>query len=92
MTARPTQIADTLRTLNAMAISLDDQIAHLRDLSHWGHGTIKLPQPGNSWDSQRLEITLHGIAADGASWPEAIRNWTTAARAELAGYATGDAA
>ncbi len=49
-------------------------------------GHVKLPKPGDTWDSQRIEITAHGIFADGGSLSEALRNWTAAAR-RMAGRA-----
>jgi len=42
-------------------------------------GTVKDAKPGDAWDSQRVEIYLHGIIGEGADWAEAIRNWTRAA-------------
>ena len=80
-------IAVTLRDFAAMALSLDDQIALIQARAAEGAGMVKLPQRGNSWDTQDLEISLHGVFARGADWPEAIRNWQRAARTQLAGAA-----
>lgn len=80
-------VARTLSDLGAMSMSLDDQIHHVMTRACETGGMVKLPQPGNSWDSQRLEISLHNVWADGASWAEAIRNWQRAARVQVAGRA-----
>lgn len=80
-------LAETLRKLAAMSMSLDDQIDLLRDRANETGGTIKLPQRGNTWDDQQLVIDLHGVSASGADWPEAIRNWKRAASAQQRGAA-----
>ena len=75
----------TLRDLTALAMSLDDQIDLIRTRTDQTGGMVKLPQRGNTWDTQRLEISLHGVFAEGADWPETIRNWQRAARTQAAG-------
>lgn len=46
-------------------------------------GFFKPACPGNSWDSQRFEITLQGVFAQGEDLHDAARNWLRAARATL---------
>lgn len=72
-------VSETLRKLRAMSMSLDDQIDLLRERANETGGTIKLPQPGNTWDDQQLVVDLHGVTATGNDWAEVIRNWTRAA-------------
>lgn len=85
MAVRFSELSQTLRDLTAMSMSLDHQVAMILERTAETGGMVKLPQPGNSWDNQALEISLHGVFAVGSDWPEAIRNWQRAARTQVAG-------
>lgn len=59
--------------------TLKQRVEFLTNAAMETGGEFKLPQPGNNWDSQRVEIKAHGIFAEGPDMPEAIRNWMHAA-------------
>ncbi|GAA5073618.1 hypothetical protein N0B44_15735 [Roseibacterium beibuensis] len=65
---------DTLETLDAAGQA---DLLQMRALETGG--TFKTPRPGNAWDSQRYEMNLHGVFAEGGDLRELVRNWTKAA-------------
>jgi len=52
----------------------------LRALAETAAGHWKPANPADPWDSQRVELRLHEVFAEGADAAEATRNWIHAAR------------
>jgi len=83
--AQENDIRTTVQTLTLLRVSEDPaeiERALTRRAIETG-GFYKPAAPGNTWDSQRVEITLHGIFGQGEDLDEAVRNWLRAARATL---------
>lgn len=81
----PGQIIDIEATLVGMAQRQGDDLADfITTRAIETGGFFKPAQPGNDWDNQVVEITLHGVFGQGADLAEAARNWSRAARFMIA--------
>lgn len=74
------EIERVLQTLE----TLDDEGRHdlMVMVAQETGGYFKPAEPGNSWDSQAVEIRALGVYAQGGTPREAIRNWSRAAAAD----------
>lgn len=82
-------LARTLDTLDGLPPH--ERPAFLAATADATGGYVKHPQPGNGWDSQRVEIKALEVYAEGLDMAEALRNWTRAARATASRVAAREA-
>lgn len=86
----PAQPDHITATVEAMAQRTGDDLAdYVIGRAIETGGFFKPADPGNTWDNQSVEITLHGVFGQGADLAEAVRNWTRAARWAMGDPASG---
>ena len=71
------EIRSTLEHLETL--DSQGQFDYLAGLELEGAGSIKIPDVGNTWDTQNFEISIYGVSANGSTQRDAILEWSKAA-------------
>lgn len=77
----PTELTETLEFLETLNIPA--QIDFIRLTADETGGVFKMPVSNSTYDSQLVEIHVHGIWADGFTATEALRRWRDCAARHL---------